>query len=176
MKLIDKKMVLQIVGIMKAIVLGLSSCDDDDSMTLENLSTESIMDLVDGTSDLSTLIAVIDAAMLRETLNSDGPFTVFALTNAAFEEISDVTSGLSNAQISEVLKYHVVGAQVYSTDLEDGLSPATFNKETLTINVGASVTVTDKDGSNTDATVIDVNVNGTNGVIHVIDKVLIPTL
>jgi transforming growth factor-beta-induced protein len=69
-----------------------------------------------------------------------------------------------------------LGAQVYSTDLENGLAPATLNTQTITINVGDGVTISDQDASNTDATVVSVNISGTNGVIHVIDKVLIPTL
>ena len=130
-------------------------------------------------AEFTTLVALLtDPAQqaVLEAISGDGPYTIFAPTDAAFEEISGVTGGLSDAQISEVLKYHVVGAQVYSTDLEDGLSPATFNTQTITINVGVNVTITDKDLTSMDATVIDVNINGTNGVIHVIDKVLIPEL
>jgi uncharacterized surface protein with fasciclin (FAS1) repeats len=77
---------------------------------------------------------------------------------------------------ADVLTYHVVAGRVYSTDLVDGMEPATVNGQTVTINVGNTVTISDKDTNNMDATVINANVNGTNGVIHVIDKVLIPTL
>ncbi len=130
-------------------------------------------------AEFTTLVALLtdpaQSAVLA-AITGDGPYTVFAPTDAAFAEISDVTGTLTDAQISEVLKYHVVGAQVYSTDLEDGLNPATFNNQTITINLGDSVTISDMDDMNMDATVIGVNVNGTNGVIHVIDKVLIPTL
>ena len=130
-------------------------------------------------AEFTTLVALLtdpaQAAVLA-AISGDGPYTIFAPTDAAFAEISDVTDVLTDEQISKVLAYHVVAAQVYSTDLEDGLTPATLNPETITINVGDAVTITDKDDSNEDATVIDVNVNGTNGVIHVIDKVLIPTL
>ena len=130
-------------------------------------------------AEFTTLVTLLTDPAQESVLNAitgDGPYTIFAPTDAAFSEISGVTSSLSDAQISKVLKYHVVGAQVYSTDLQDGLSPATFNSETLTINVGDNVTITDKSGSGIDANIIDVNINGTNGVIHVIDKVLVPTL
>jgi len=130
-------------------------------------------------AEFTTLVSLLTDPAHSDVLDAitgDGPYTIFAPTDAAFEEISAVTSGLTDAQISEVLKYHVVGAQVYSTDLVDGLSPTTFNNQTITINVGSSVTISDQDPMNTDATVIDANINGTNGVIHVIDKVLIPTL
>lgn len=130
-------------------------------------------------AEFTTLVALLtDPAQsgVLDAITGDGPYTIFAPTDAAFEEISAVTSGLTDDQISEVLKYHVLGAQVYSTDLVDGLAPTTFNNQTITINVGSSVTISDQDSSNTDATVIDANINGTNGVIHVIDKVLIPNL
>jgi len=130
-------------------------------------------------AEFTTLVALLTdpaQADVLAAISGDGPYTIFAPTDAAFAEISDVTGGLSDAQISNILKYHVVGAQVYSTDLEDGLSPTTFNEETLTINVADEVTITDKSADSADATVIIVNVNGTNGVIHAIDKVLIPTL
>ena len=130
-------------------------------------------------AEFTTLVALLTdpaQADVLAAINGEGPYTIFAPTDAAFAEISGVTGGLTDAQISEVLKYHVVGAQVYSSDLEDGLSPATFNSQTITINLGATVTVSDMDDMNMDATVTAVNVNGTNGVIHVIDKVLIPTL
>jgi transforming growth factor-beta-induced protein len=107
--------------------------------------------------------------------NPDGSFTVFAPTDAAFAEISNITSTLSAAQISSVLTYHVIADRIYSTDLANGAAPATVNGETLTVNIGEDgVSLTD--AGDDDASVIQVNVNGTNGVIHVIDKVLIPTL
>jgi len=130
-------------------------------------------------AEFTTLVSLLTDPMQADVLaaiTADGPYTIFAPTDAAFAEISGVTSGLTNEQISDVLKYHVVGAQVYSTDLEDGLSPATYNTQTVTINLGSSVTISDMDESNMDATVTAVNINGTNGVIHVIDKVLIPNL
>jgi len=130
-------------------------------------------------AEFTTLVSLLTSPAqsgVLEALSGTGPFTVFAPTDAAFAEIADVTSTLTDAQISEVLKYHVVGAQVYSTDLENGLAPATLNTQTLTLNVGDGVTISDQDTSNADATVTAVNISGTNGVIHVIDKVLIPTL
>lgn len=130
-------------------------------------------------AEFTTLVSLLTSPAqsgVLEALSGTGPFTVFAPTDAAFAEIAGVTSTLTDAQISEVLKYHVVGAQVYSTDLENGLAPATLNTQTITINVGDGVTISDQDASNTDATVVSVNISGTNGVIHVIDKVLIPTL
>ena len=132
-------------------------------------------------AEFTTLVALLTDANQSDVLNAisndDGSFTVFAPTDAAFEEISAVTGTLSAEQISKVLTYHVIGARVYSTDLADGIEPETVNGETLKININdGSVTISDKDMNNMDATVVQVNVNGINGVIHVIDKVLIPTL
>mgnify|MGYP002630818822 CR=1 FL=1 len=130
-------------------------------------------------AEFTTLVALLTSPAqsgVLEALSGTGPFTIFAPTDAAFAEIAGVTSTLTDAQISEVLKYHVVGAQVYSTDLENGLAPAALNTQMLTINVGDGVTISDQDTSNDDATVTAVNIMGTNGVIHVIDKVLIPSL
>lgn len=132
-------------------------------------------------AEFTTLVSLLSQIEQLDILaaldDEDGTFTVFAPTDAAFAEISEVTSGLSSAQISEVLKYHVIGSRIYSTDLLDGVEPATLNGQTLKVNISdGAVTITDKDNSNTDATVIQVNVNGINGVIHVIDKVLIPSL
>ncbi len=129
------------------------------------------------TTLVSLLTSPAQEAVLNAISDADGSFTIFAPTDAAFAEISSVTSGLTDAQITTVLQYHVIADRIYSTDLADGVEPATVSGQTLTVNIGESgVTITDKDATNDDATVIQVNVNGTNGVIHVIDKVLIPTL
>jgi transforming growth factor-beta-induced protein len=132
-------------------------------------------------AEFTTLVALLtnpaQSAVLSAISDEDGSFTIFAPTDAAFAEISSVTGTLTDAQISSVLTYHVIADRIYSTDLADGVEPATVNGQTLKVNIAEGVvTLTDNDNSNVDATVIQVNVNGTNGVIHVIDKVLIPTL
>lgn len=132
-----------------------------------------IMQLVDGTDDVSTLKAAIDAASLRETLDGEGPFTVFAPTNDAFTAFSDANPGvleflLANPEeLAKVLTYHVVSGEVFSTDLTNGDVP--------TVN-GGNVTVDLTDGVKiNDATVIGADVDVANGVIHLIDKVLVPS-
>ena len=132
-------------------------------------------------AEFTTLVSLLSDINQLDILaaldDEEGTFTVFAPTDAAFEEISAVTETLSSEQISKVLKYHVIGARIYSTDLSDGVEPETLSGETLKVNISdGAVTITDKDANNMDATVVQVNVNGINGVIHVIDKVLIPTL
>ncbi|MDX2443078.1 MAG: fasciclin domain-containing protein [Bacteroidales bacterium] len=132
-------------------------------------------------AEFTTLVSLLtdssQQAVLDAISDENGSFTIFAPTDAAFDEISNVTGTLTSTQISEVLTYHVIASRIYSTDLADGVEPATVNGQTLKVNLGESgVTISDQDMTNTDATVIQVNVNGTNGVIHVIDKVLIPSL
>jgi len=112
------------------------------------------------------------ATALKEATN----VTVFAPTDAAFGEISEVIGTLTEEQIRTVLKYHAAPARVFSTDLVDGQVIGMLSGETVKVNISDSgVTLTDKSGA-ADAKIIQVNVHGSNGVIHVVDKVLIPTL
>ena len=120
------------------------------------------------TSD--SLSAVADALIAAENV------TVFAPTDAAFEDISDVIPTLNADQLTNILQYHAAGARVFSTDLVDGQNIIMLNSQTTTVNInGSAVTLTDKSGGD-DANVTEVNIQGSNGVIHVIDKVLLPTL
>jgi transforming growth factor-beta-induced protein len=130
-------------------------------------------------AEFTTLVALLtdpnQSAVLAAISDANGSFTVFAPTDAAFSAISSVTATLSDAQISDVLKYHVVAGRIYSTDLADGAVAGTVNGQSIEVDI-TNDGVFIKDSSDTPAKVILVNVNGTNGVIHVVDKVLIPTL
>jgi transforming growth factor-beta-induced protein len=130
-------------------------------------------------AEFTTLVALLtdpnQSAVLDAISDENGSFTVFAPTDAAFAAISEVTATLTDAQISDVLKYHVVASRIYSTDLADGAVAGTVNGQSLEVDINDDG-VFIKDSSATPAKVIQVNVNGTNGVIHVVDKVLIPTL
>jgi transforming growth factor-beta-induced protein len=128
----------------------------------------------------SQLAAALTEAGLVSTLQGEGPFTVFAPTNAAFDALYAALGNLQgpaevdDALLEAVLLYHVLGLRAFSTDLEDQLMPATVGGAQFTINVsGSGVSISDG-GSTTDANVSGVNILGTNGVIHVIDKVLLP--
>lgn len=110
-------------------------------------------------------------------LSGAGPLTVFAPTNQAFISAGFPTiasiQAASPATLTSILTYHVVGARVFSSDLSEGLQPATVNGEkvTITLNGGAKV----KGKSNTTAsTITKANIVTSNGVIHVIDQVLLP--
>lgn len=129
----------------------------------------------------STLVGALGTAGLADDLSADGPFTVFAPTNAAFEAISTVVAGLTPEQLTTVLTYHVISGQVLSSDLGPvfGNPQPTLSGQSITIVQGAApviATITDAAGTTPPAEIKNVDVRGTNGVIHVIDKVLIPTL
>ncbi|MFO7852822.1 MAG: fasciclin domain-containing protein [Bacteroidota bacterium] len=125
------------------------------------------------------LYEALDEAGLVSTLEGSGPFTVFAPTNEAFDDLYSAlgVSGpadVDDATLEAVLLYHVLGLRAFSTDLEDGLLATTLSDDaTFTINIsGSDVTITD--GAGETANITSVNVLGTNGVIHVIDKVILP--
>lgn len=128
-------------------------------------------------SNFTELVGALGAANggLVSVLQGDGPFTVFAPLNSAFQAISGTVAGLDADQLASVLTYHVVaGANVVSGDLTDGQIVTTVQGEDFTVNInGSTVTITDANGGT--ATVVLANVQATNGVIHVLDKVIIPT-
>lgn len=119
--------------------------------------------------DLTTLVELVVEADLAETLSGNGPFTVFAPINSAFEDIADDLEGLTQEDISDILKYHVIADRIESGDIPAGTTNIeTVNGEEVTIlNDNGSVTV---DGAN----VITVDLSGENGVIHLIDAVILP--
>lgn len=134
-----------------------------------------IVDLAIQTEFLSTLVAAVKAGELVDVLKGDGPFTVFAPTNEAFAKLpaGTVDSLLlpeNKAQLVAVLTYHVVAGKVYSKDLSDGMTATTVQ--------GGEVTITLKDGKAmvNNATVTTADIEASNGVIHVIDTVIIPSL
>lgn len=128
-----------------------------------------------------------NAAALITVLKGDGPFTVFAPTDAAFESLYDLAGvadfnalvdAVGLATVEAVLKYHVVGARVFSSDLPNLTSSTVASLGgNFTLNL-SSLTITDADAAlglgTTDATIVDTDILGTNGVIHVIDEVILP--
>lgn len=121
-----------------------------------------------------TLAAAVTAAGLVETLQGSGPFTVFAPTDAAFAAIQSEVDKLlkpeNKDKLSKVLTYHVVSGKVTSSDLKDG--------QELTTVQGGKLKVSIKDGKVMigNATVVTADITASNGVIHVVDKVLLPKM
>jgi uncharacterized surface protein with fasciclin (FAS1) repeats len=133
-----------------------------------NTSDYSISVLAEGT----TLSEALTQVNLTSTLQGDGPFTVFAPTDEAFAaagiDLSTFDTDEENATLVDILKYHVVSGNVLSSDLVDGMETSALNNDKLTFTVNA-------DGVKVnDATVTSADVIASNGVIHVIDKVLMP--
>lgn len=119
---------------------------------------------------LSALVDAVVAADLAGVLSApDAEFTVFAPTNDAFAAIQDVVDGLSIEELTEVLLYHVVDARALSGDLQDGQTITTLGGGELTVGITEGVVTI-----NDSAVVTSADNDGTNGVIHVIDSVLIP--
>ncbi len=122
----------------------------------------------------TTLVGAVVTANLQGTLSGAGPFTVFAPTNDAFAAIQSTVASLTVPQLTKVLTYHVLPAQVLAADIPFGTPVATVEGETITINAATPPTITDKTA--TPAPIVATDVRASNGVIHVISKVLIPTL
>jgi transforming growth factor-beta-induced protein len=127
------------------------------------------------------LAAALTEAGLVSTLQGEGPFTVFAPTDAAFDELYtnlgvSGPADVDDATLEAVLLYHVLGLRAFSSDLVDGLEASTLSSGAeFTVNITENgVTLTDGDATTDDASITSVNVLGTNGVIHVINKVILP--
>ncbi len=133
----------------------------------------SVVDLAIGNSNFSTLVSAVVKAGLVDALSGTGPFTVFAPTNAAFEMLfSDLgVSGINDLTaeaLTPILLYHVVNANVRSSQVSTGAVPS-LNGANININVSSMGVML-----NGSAKVVAVDVQGTNGVIHAIDKVILP--
>ncbi len=130
-------------------------------------------------SEFTVLVSLLTSDSLADVLSAlvaAENLTVFAPTDAAFEAIAEVIPTLNLAQVTKILKYHVATARVFSGDLQNGQTIPMLSGETLKVNIsGGGVSLTDKSMGD-DANVVEVNIQGSNGVIHVIDKVLLPTL
>jgi len=116
--------------------------------------------------EFNTLVSAVVQADLVSTLKSEGPFTVFAPTDAAFAALGVDLASLSKEELTNILLYHVVEGIVFSSDLSEGSVP-TANGASIAVSLDSGVKINDSN-------VIIANVQTTNGVIHVIDKVLIP--
>ncbi|MFN2203080.1 MAG: fasciclin domain-containing protein, partial [Caldilineaceae bacterium] len=132
-----------------------------------------IVDTAAANEDFSTLVAAVQAAGLVDALKGEGPFTVFAPVNAAFEPLAadgtlDALLADPSGDLTQILLYHVVPGKVMSSDLSDGLQADTLEGSPLTF------TVSDSGAMVNDANIVAADIEVSNGVIHVIDKVLVP--
>ena len=141
---------------------------------------DDIVDTAIAAGDFTTLVAAVQAAGLEETLRGEGPFTVFAPTDEAFAALPagtlDALLADPAGQLTDILTYHVVPGAVLAADVVglDGQAVTTVNGATLTVGVADDGTVTLTDAAGNEVTVVATDVEASNGVIHVIDGVLLP--
>ncbi|WP_300032468.1 fasciclin domain-containing protein [uncultured Roseobacter sp.] len=131
-----------------------------------------IVDTAVNAGTFETLVAAVSAADLVDTLKSEGPFTVFAPTDEAFAALPEGTVETllkpeNKDQLIAILTYHVVPGKVMSTDLTDDMTAATVQGSEITIDLDNGVMIND-------ATVTSADIETSNGVIHVIDSVILP--
>jgi uncharacterized surface protein with fasciclin (FAS1) repeats len=136
--------------------------------------SKDIVDTAVAAGSFNTLAAALTAAGLIDTLKGEGPFTVFAPTDAAFAAlpagtVEDLLKPENKDKLVAVLTYHVVAGKVMSTDLTEGMTAATVE--------GSDITITLEGGAKVNGAVISaVDVEASNGVIHVIDAVILPPM
>lgn len=166
------------------LVAGACSSDDDDSSSSTSApdsteqsessdmdSSETIVDVAAANPDFSTLVSAVQKADLAETLSGEGPFTVFAPTNEAFAAVpADQLNAIlaDQAKLTDILTYHVLPAKVMAGDLQPEQSVATVQGQNVDIKV------TDAGATINGCKIVKTDVTASNGVIHVIDCVLIP--
>jgi len=157
--------------VLATLAFTFSGCKKDDENPAPGPDKD-IVELARATPVLSTLVTAIETAGLSSTLKGPGPYTVFAPTNAAFDKLDEgvLDDLLANPDIlAQILQYHVVSGKVMSTDVTTGSVPTLLTGSSLDIEVnGSSITINDL------ASVIGADVEATNGVVHLIDEVLIP--
>lgn len=184
------------IALASAATLAIAACAEPaedtgstDSMAADQMANEmaagTVVEVAQSNEDFSTLVAAVTAAGLGETLSGDGPFTVFAPTNDAFakipaETLTELTTN-DTETLGAILTYHVVAGNVDAATLtqaitdagEGGYSVETVGGGTLTASiVDGNVVLTDAAGGT--ATVTATDVAASNGVIHVIDTVMMP--
>ena len=156
---------------MKVITATFAAVAASFGLSASALAEKDIVDIAAGNKDFSTLVAAVKAADLVDTLKSDGPFTVFAPTNDAFAKLPKGTVETllkpeNKAKLVKILTYHVVPGKVMAADVKAG-KVKTASGDKLTISTDGGVMV-DK------AKVVKTDIEASNGVIHVIDSVVIP--
>lgn len=159
----------------------------NDQMANETADAGTIVEVAQNNPDFSTLVSAVTTAELGETLSGPGPYTVFAPSNAAFEKVDQATldqlmTEEGREDLTNILTYHVVEGETMAQALAEGIEGAGEEGYTLTTVNGATLTAMMQDGNvvltdaagNT-ATVTSTDVDASNGVIHVIDTVLMPS-
>ncbi|GAB5413505.1 MAG: fasciclin domain-containing protein [Congregibacter sp.] len=141
----------------------------------DEMAAGTIVEVAVGNPDFSTLVAAVKAAGLVETLSSEGPFTVFAPTNAAFAKlpagtVEDLLKPENKDKLTAVLTYHVVAGKVMAADV------VKLDSATTVQGGDVSISASDAGVMVNNANVVATDVAASNGVIHVIDTVILPAM
>jgi len=156
------------------LAFSLSACsDDDDNSVMAPGPTMDIVETAISAGSFNTLVAAVEAAGLAATLKGEGPFTVFAPTDAAFEKlpagtVEDLLKPENVDQLVQILTYHVVAGDVRAADVAGLTSAATVEGSTVDFSTANGVVMVDG------AVITQADILTTNGVIHVIDTVILP--
>jgi len=186
----NKPRTLLLVAVLASAALFVGACSSDSKTTASPSTTakaapstttapasQTIVEIAAGNPDFTTLVAAVKAAGLADTLSGTGPFTVFAPTNAAFEKlpagtVDTLLEPANKQKLADILTYHVVAGEVMAKDVKPG-PVTTVNGATFTVSVeGSDVIITDGQGNK--SKVVKTDIAASNGVIHVIDTVLLP--
>lgn len=170
------------------LLAGVGACTDDDTSPITGGNLPDIVETAQGVDLLSSLVAALTKAdenpsiNLIQTLSGDGPFTVFAPTNDAFDALLSSLEGYSTledfdtdaekALLAKILSYHVVAGAVPSAGLQEGQNVTTVQGEDLVFSLGGGVRISD--ATDTQARVLTPDITTSNGIVHLIDKVLVP--
>jgi uncharacterized surface protein with fasciclin (FAS1) repeats len=193
MNMMKKSRTLVLAAVLAGVALAVGACGSSSSTTSAQSTTttakmaatestvapatQTIVEIAAANPDFTTLVAAVEAAGLAETLSGPGPYTVFAPTNAAFAKLPAGTVDTlllpaNKQQLADILTYHVVSGEVMAADVKPG-SVTTVNGAPFTVTVeGSDVIITDGQGNK--AKVVTTDIVASNGVIHVIDTVLLP--
>lgn len=161
---------------MLGIFVSFNSCGDDEEPEDE---AKNIVELASDTDNLSTLVSALTQADLVSALEASGPFTVFAPTNAAFQDLLDSNddwdslADIDNATLSSVLLFHVIEGEVLAADLTDAYVPSLSsgpNDEAISLQTAVTGGVSFNGSAEPSTTDVD----ATNGVVHIIDEVMLP--
>ena len=167
---------LVLVASAAAVLAACGGSDDEVAVTPAPAPTKNIVELAQATPSLSILVEAVVAADLATTLSGAGPFTVFAPTDTAFAallaELGVTKAALvaDKALLTKVLTYHVVSGKVLKADIPFGKPITTVQGEIITIDTSAIIT----DARSRKSQITATDILATNGVVHLIDKVILP--
>lgn len=151
--------------------------EEDEPEVLDKVVVEeeapTVVEIASASPDHTTLVTAISEAGMIPTLNDDGPYTIFAPTNEGFEALPEGTvenllKEENKEKLQDILKYHVVSGEIMAADLEDGKEITTVHGNKLKVSIRDSKVYVN------DAQITGANMEGKNGVVHIIDAVLLP--